>query len=330
MKKVGVIGAGSWGTVLSSLCSLKSSKVMLWSRRKEVCDEINKKRENSTYLPGLKLPKNIFCTTDIGEIFSGCELVFSAVPAQSTREVMRQASAYVEGHHIIVSVSKGIEIETSKRMIEIIKEETCCKKVAALSGPNLAKEVAMGTPSAAVCASNIESVQDKVKESLESNFFKIYRSTDVVGVELGGAMKNIFAIAAGILDGAGFGANTKAYLISRSVAEMSRFGANFSAKTITFLGLSGLGDLIATSSSKLSRNRTFGEKIAKGNDPETLIKRSKEVIEGYFTTYAIYKIAELKGIYMPITEAIFRILYRKENIENVIEDLLQLKAEYEF
>ncbi|MCS7213902.1 MAG: NAD(P)-dependent glycerol-3-phosphate dehydrogenase [Candidatus Calescibacterium sp.] len=328
-KKIGIVGAGSWGWAIAHIIERKEKgRTIIWARNKEVVHSINQKGVNPKRFSDF--PLKIRATDELEEIFSECEIVFIAVPTSAFREVIKSSSKYIQGDHIIISTSKGLERGTFKRMTEIIKEETCCKKVGVISGPNLAAEIINGDPSGAVVASLIREVQEKVYQNLHSPFFRVYMSYDVVGVELGGALKNIYAIAAGISDYLGFKMNTFSLLLSRAASEMVRFGSKLGAKQETFFGLSGIGDLFATASSDLSRNRRFGKLIAKGLSPQDALKEIGEAVEGYPVTKAVYELSEKLKIRMNIVRAIYNILYTKKDIQSAIAELLSAEVREEF
>lgn len=327
--KIGIIGAGSWGWAIAHISERRrKGQTLIWSRNKELVESINKSGINPKRFS--QAPLKVKATDSLEEVFSEAEIIFIAVPTYSFRDVTRSFSKYVQGNHIIVSTSKGLERGTFKRMTEIIKEETCSKKVGVLSGPNLAAEVINGDPSGAVVASHIREVQEKVYEALHSPFFRIYLSYDVVGAELGGALKNIYAIAAGIADHLGFKMNTFSLLLSRAASEMVRFGLRLGAKQETFFGLSGMGDLFATASSDLSRNRRFGKLIAQGISPQEALKQIGEAVEGYPVTKVVWELSEKMGIKMNIVKAMYDILYLGKDIQSAIRELLSSEVREEF
>ena len=327
---VGVLGAGSWGWTLAHLLVRNGNEVFIWTRNEDVSHSINSSGVNPKRFTDFPLSGRYRATTDIGEVFRECEIILVAVSTKAFREVMRNASKYVEGNHIIINTSKGIELKTGKRMTEIVKEETCCKKVGVLSGPNLAKEILEGHPSAAVIASNMKEVQERIWSVLHSPAFRIYMSYDTVGVELGGALKNIYAIAAGISDALGFKVNTLAFLIARASSEMMKFGVKLGATPQTFFGLSGIGDLFATASSDLSRNRRFGKLIAKGKSADEAMREIGEVVEGYLTTKVVVNLAREMGVNMYIAEAVYKIIHLGYDVGKAIGELLSVEVKEEF
>lgn len=328
-RKIGIIGAGSWGWAIAHIIERREKgKAIIWSRNKDVVESIRKTGINPKRFS--EFPLKIEATDDLEEIFEKAELIFVSVSTSGFREVMRKSAKFVRGDHIIISTSKGLERGTFKRMTEIIREETCCKKIGVLSGPNLAAEIIDGNPSGAVVASNIREVQEKVYDALHSPFFRVYLSYDVIGVELGGALKNIYAISAGILEVLGFKINTLALLLSRAASEMVRFGRKLGAKQETFFGLSGMGDLFATSLSDLSRNKRFGKLIAKGVPVQDALNQIGEVVEGYPVTKVVYELARKLNINMNIVSAVYGVLYQKKDIQSAIRELLSSEVREEF
>jgi glycerol-3-phosphate dehydrogenase (NAD(P)+) len=251
------------------------------------------------------------------------------VPTSAFREVARELGEYVQGDQMILSASKGFEMDSFKRMTQILKEETCCKKVGALSGPNLAKEIMAKQPAATVLASNFREVIEAGARAIHADRFRVYLNEDVVGVEVGGAMKNIYAIAAGMLAGLSFGANTQAVMVTRGLAEMVRIGERVGAKLATFGGLAGMGDLIVTCGSALSRNYRVGFGIGQGKSLEDVVESLGMTAEGVRTTKAVHLFAQREGIYIPISEGMYRILYKQEGIGDVVSDLMGRHARYE-
>ncbi len=329
-KPVGILGAGSFGWTLAHILCRNGKEVLIWSRDPAVVNSINEKGENPKRFREFPIHSKITATENLQNIFQNCKLIFVAIPTQSFRDVINKSSKFIEGDHIIVSASKGLELNTGKRMTEIIKEQTCCRKIGVLSGPNLAREILEGYPSGAIIASNLKEVQEKVYSTLHSPFFRIYLSYDVIGVELAGALKNVYAIAAGILETLDFKTNSLAFLLSRSASEMVRFGNKFGAKSETFFGLAGIGDLFATALSYLSRNKRFGKLVAQGIPPSEALDKIGEVVEGYPTTKIVYNTAVELGIRMNIAEAVYKILYLNLDIPSAVKELLQYEIKEEF
>uniref|UniRef100_UPI00258474B1 NAD(P)H-dependent glycerol-3-phosphate dehydrogenase n=1 Tax=uncultured Fusobacterium sp. TaxID=159267 RepID=UPI00258474B1 len=273
MKKIVIIGAGSWGTALGLVLASKDYDVTLWEHNKERAEEVQNSRENKRYLPGIKLPDNMHITSESEDLLNGVKYVIFSVPSQSLREVISRFSPQITEDMILVNTAKGIEVSTGMTLSEVMKDEIkgkFHKNIVVLSGPTHAEEVAVGIPTTIVAAGEREKAAE-IQELFNSKVFRVYLSEDVVGVELGAAVKNCLAIGAGIADGMGFGDNTKAALITRGIAEMIRYGKACGAKEITFSGLSGIGDLIVTCASKHSRNRHVGECLGKGQDIQTIL-----------------------------------------------------------
>ena len=328
-KGIGVIGSGNWGTTLAHLIGQAGHPVMIWSRNPETVQEINHQKTNHTYTPGLKISDSVSATTVLRDIAIHCELIFIVVPSKSFREVAHQLGECVGGDQILVSGTKGIENKTFRTMSEILKEETCCKKVGALSGPNIATEIIQGDPSGCVIASSYQEVIDKVIEVIQQSQFKIYGNKDIKGVEIGGALKNIIAIACGMATGLNSGNNAKAFLMTRGLVEMARYGKFLGANPETFYGLSGIGDLIATCYSQHSRNQTFGRELAKGKTMDEILQNIHMVVEGVTTVQAAYMVAQKFNIFMPITEGIHKILFEHARVPDVIRELMAVRIKFE-
>lgn len=326
---VGVIGGGSWGTTIANIIGDNNYQVLHWLRDKDVVDVINSTHKNEKYLPGFDLSPNITATTELSEVAEKCRIIFFVVPSKGFREVAFQLGNYLNGEHILIHGTKGLEQETFKRMSTILKEETPCKRIGVLSGPNLAKEIMKKQPSGSVVASAFEEVIDEARDILNNSYFSVYGSTDIIGAELGGVFKNIIAIASGISEGLGLGDNTKSMLITRGNIEMTRLGLRMGAQINTFNGLSGIGDLIATCMSPLSRNYQVGFRLAKGETLEQIIDTSVYVAEGVQTTKTINNYAQQKKISMPIVRGVYKILFEQKDINKVIGGLMHLKTESE-
>lgn len=326
---VGIIGGGSWGTTIANIIGDNNYNVLHWLRDKDVVDLINTTHTNEKYLPGFNLSPNIKATTELQEVAEKCRIIFFVVPSKGFREVAYQLGNYLNGEHIIIHGTKGLEQETFKRMSTILREETPCKRIGVLSGPNLAKEIMKKQPSGSVVASAFEEVIQEARTILNNSYFSVYGSTDIVGAELGGVFKNIIAIASGISEGLGLGDNTKSMLITRGNIEMTRLGLQMGAQINTFNGLSGIGDLIATCMSPLSRNYQVGFRLAKGESLDEVINTSVYVAEGVQTTKTINNYAIQKKISMPIVRGVYKILFENKNINKVIDSLMYLKAESE-
>ncbi|MEO2068080.1 MAG: NAD(P)H-dependent glycerol-3-phosphate dehydrogenase [Desulfurobacteriaceae bacterium] len=317
--KIAILGSGSWGTALAIHFGKAGFEVFQWCREAEVAENINEKRENPFYLKGFKYPKNVRATSNLKEVFKeNCNLFFSVIPTQFTRDFWKEIKPFIKDQKVICA-SKGIEIETLKTL-SMVFEEIFGKvdNYYVLSGPTFAKEVAAGLPAAAVIAGyNDGDVLDLVKV-LNTKTLRLYASDDVKGVELGGALKNVIAIAAGICDGMGLGNNARAALITRGLSEIKRLGKFLGAKEETFYGLSGLGDLILTCTGDLSRNRQFGLSIGRKEGKVD----EKYVVEGVHTVRAVVKLAKKFNVEMPICQAVYKIVYEKLDMKKVIEELL--------
>lgn len=328
--RIGILGAGSWGTALAFLLGKKGEDVLIWARRKEIADWINDRNENRFYLPGILLPPNIRATIEIEEAVEGKDVIVLAVPSFAMREVVERLSQCDIGSAIVVSAAKGLEEESGKRMSEVILEimPSLKERLLVLSGPNLAGEIVREIPTTSVVAGE-ESLSSLVQELFATHYFRVYRNEDIIGVELGGALKNIIAIGAGINDGLGFGDNTKSALMTRGLAEMIRLGLRLGASLQTFFGLAGLGDLVATCASPLSRNRRLGELIAKGRSLEEAKREIGQVAEGEPTTRAAYNLAMSLGVEMPITCEVYNVLFKGKDPRQAVIDLMTrpLKAE---
>lgn len=332
MKKVVIIGAGSWGTALGLVLARKGYDITLWEFNKERAEEIQKERENKRYLPGIKFPDNLNVTYEKEGLLEGIKYVVFSVPSQVLRGVIRGFSNDLTEDMLLVNTAKGIEVTTGMRLSEVMKDEIkgkFHKNIVVLSGPTHAEEVAVGIPTTIVAAGEKERAAE-IQELFNSKVFRVYLSEDVVGVELGAAVKNCLAIGAGIADGMGFGDNTKAALITRGIAEMIRYGKACGAKEITFSGLSGIGDLIVTCASKHSRNRHVGECLGKGQDIQTILNEMTMVAEGVPTVKAVYEQIQKLNISMPILEATYNIIYKNANAGNMVEELMERTLKEEF
>jgi glycerol-3-phosphate dehydrogenase (NAD(P)+) len=319
-----VVGAGSWGTALAKLLSEKYSAVTLWARNPELVDDLTTTRENKIYLPGISLPQGLTFTSDIEKAVHWADVIFFVTPSHVMRDMARIVAPFVSGETLIVTAAKGLELGTYKRMSQILAEEFPghSEKIAALSGPNHAEEVSLGYPAAAVIASASRSTAEQLQDILMTSRFRAYTNPDIIGVELGGALKNIIALCAGIVEGLGFGDNTKAALMTRGLAEIARLGIAMEAQVATFAGISGVGDLIVTCTSKHSRNRRAGLLIAAGQTAHDIQQGSKMVVEGIRSTQAAYELARRHNIEMPITEQAYAILYQNKNPREAVLELM--------
>ncbi|MCR4438943.1 MAG: NAD(P)H-dependent glycerol-3-phosphate dehydrogenase [bacterium] len=331
--KVAVIGAGGWGTALAILLHGNGHEVCLWEFRPEVAEELARTRENRQLLPGVPIPEEILITADLEEAATGAELVVVAVPSHTMREVARRLRPLpAVSQALVVSATKGIENESLMRMTEVLLAEMPelePRRVVALSGPSHAEEVSRGISTAVVCACPCEESARLAQRAFMNKTFRVYTSTDVIGVELGGALKNVIAIAAGICDGAGFGDNTKAALQPRGLVEIVRLGVKMGANPLTFAGLTGMGDLIVTCMSKHSRNRYLGEQIGKGKALQQVLSEMVMVAEGVRTTRSAYELSRLHNVEMPITREVYRILFEGKDPRAALEDLMTRDAKME-
>ncbi|MCF8305265.1 MAG: NAD(P)H-dependent glycerol-3-phosphate dehydrogenase [Ignavibacteriales bacterium] len=321
--RIAVLGAGGWGTTLAIILYHNGHDVTLWEYKKAYAKVLNKTRENKDYLPGIPLPKELVITYDLGEACTNKHMIVSAIPTQFVRSVFKQLKKINFRNTTFVSVSKGIERGTHLTVSKVIGEELPdlpIGSIGVLSGPSHAEEVARKIPTAVVAAADDEETSKQIQAAFMNSYFRVYSSTDIVGVELGGALKNVIAIGAGIIDGAGFGDNTKALIMTRGIAEITRLGLRMGAQKETFSGLSGIGDLIVTCMSRHSRNRFVGEQIGKGLKLTQVLKSMTMVAEGVETSRSVYELAESYGAETPIAKAVYEILF---------EDKDPIKATYE-
>ena len=322
MKRISVIGAGSWGTTLAVLLGEKGYDVKLWSRREELANEIESKKENTQYLQGIKIPSNVIADHSLKDVIKSSEIIIVAVPSEFFRHTIKEIKNHFT-NQIIVSVAKGIEHHTGKRMSQVIEDEISNAKVAVLSGPNHAEEVSIKMPTASVVSSKEKKIGKIVAEALATPYFKLYQLNDVTGVEICGALKNITAIATGVCDGLGYGDNAKASIMTLGLMEMNNYGRHFGAKRGTVYGLAGVGDLIATCMSKHSRNRFVGENLAKGKKMEEIKKEMHGMIaEGVSTTKAVCEYSKENNIEMPLTHQAYEVLFQSKDLKKAIKDLL--------
>ncbi|MFG1999292.1 NAD(P)H-dependent glycerol-3-phosphate dehydrogenase [Spirillospora sp. NPDC048911] len=305
------MGAGSWGTVVAKLLRDAGCEVTLWGRRPEIVESVNERRENPDYLPGVELPEGLRATLDPAEALAGAEFVALAVPAQTLRENLSQWVPDLPPEAVMVSLMKGIELGTCRRMSEVIQEvaDVPEERVAVFCGPNLAREIATGQPGAAVAGCVDEGNAQRLQAATMTPYFRTYTSTDVIGCELGGAVKNVVALCVGMSVGLGFGDSTQALLITRGLAEITRLGTALGADEHTFAGLAGMGDLVGTCMSPLSRNRTFGENLGRGMTLEQVIAVTKQTAEGVKSCEAVLELARKHNVEMPITESVAGVLY---------------------
>jgi glycerol-3-phosphate dehydrogenase (NAD(P)+) len=308
--KCAVIGGGSWGTAFAQILVDAGDEVCLWARDAEVVSQVNHEHCNGKFHPGLTLPVDLCATANIADALNGADLIALAIPSQAMRSILGEMSSLIADEAIVISLVKGVELQTMKRMSEVIQEvlEIDSDRIAILTGPNLAGELIARQPSAGVVASKNMLTAEIVQHAIATNYFRPYTSSDVVGCELAGAMKNVIALAVGMAVGLGMGDNTRATVITRGLAEMSRLGEAIDAQSATFAGLAGLGDLVATCSSPLSRNRSFGERLGHGMTLGEAIAATKTTAEGVSTAPAILALARAHEIDVPITEAVVDVL----------------------
>ncbi|SCG83533.1 NAD(P)H-dependent glycerol-3-phosphate dehydrogenase [Proteiniborus sp. DW1] len=322
MKNICILGGGSWGTALAVVLAKKGYHIDLWLRDKKQCDEINNARENLKYLQGILLSNNIRATNDIIRAVSNKKIIVSAVPTHAVRETMKLIKSHICGEPIIVNVAKGIEMNTLSRVSEVVAEEIPNAEYTILSGPSHAEEVARDMPTTVVAASTKKAVAELIQDVFMTPKFRVYTNPDVIGVELGGALKNVIALGAGISDGLGYGDNTKAALMNRGFVEIARMGEAMGANKMTFAGLSGIGDLIVTCTSMHSRNRRAGILIGQGYSLQKAIESIGMVVEGIKTAKASYQLSKKYGVTMPITEEIYKVLYEGADVKNAVVKLM--------
>lgn len=331
-KNIGVIGAGSWGTTLADLLAKKGHSVKLWAYEPELVAEMRASGINHLFLPGINLSPSLTFTNSLAEAVGGKDLLLFVVPSQVLRGVLTEAIPRISESAAIVSASKGIEVTTLMAVSQVYEEllpPPLFRRFAVLSGPSFAREVAQEMPTAVVAAADDEGVARQVQEAFNCRFFRVYTNSDVMGVELGGALKNVIAIAAGIADGLGFGYNTRAALITRGLAEITRLGLAMGARPETFAGLAGMGDLVLTCTGDLSRNRTVGIQLGQGASLKEILGEMRMVAEGVKTTESTWQLAQRMKVDMPITEQVYRVLYEGKSARAAVIELMtrDLKAE---
>lgn len=319
--KVGILGGGSWGTTVASLTS-KNAETLLWARSLATVNEINNNNSNEKYLPNAKLHKGLKASNSIKETVEKADVIVMGVPSQHFRAVLLEAKPFIRPWVPIISLAKGLEISTKMRMTEIIEEIMPGHPAGVLTGPNLAKEIHFGKAAAAVISMVDKTIAKKLQIVFSSGLFRVYRNTDVIGSELGGALKNVMAIATGMGDGANAGDNTRSALITRGLSELTRLGTAMGGKQRTFAGLTGLGDLIATCSSDKSRNHYVGYQIGKGKKLEDIIGDMNEVAEGVKTTKVVMELAKDYKVDMPITKEVYKVLYEGNTILDAFKGLI--------
>jgi glycerol-3-phosphate dehydrogenase (NAD(P)+) len=331
MSKVAVFGAGSWGTAFSVVLADAGNDVTLWARREELCATINEKRENTDYLPGIEVPPAVDATHDPERTLAGAEFVVLAVPSQTLRENLTRWADIIPRDAVLVSLMKGVELGTLKRMSEVISDVTGAgpDRIGVVSGPNLAKEIARREPAASVVACADENNATRLRTLCHSATFRPYSSTDVVGCELGGAYKNVIALSVGMAVGLGFGDNTTASVITRGLAEIARLATVFGADPMTLMGLAGLGDLVASCSSPLSRNRTFGEKLGQGLTTAEITASTRQVAEGVKTCSSLRELARQADVYAPIVDAVHAVVEGEMTAADMLTTLISKETKHE-
>ncbi len=325
MKKVAVLGAGSWGTALAMVLADNNHEVRLWGHKQAQINEINQNHTNEKYLKNIILSDHIVGYTSMEEAVSGVEAIILAVPTKAMREVCQQVKTYLSSPALFVHVSKGIEPDTHLRVSEVIEEElpaSVRKAVVVLSGPSHAEEVSLRQPTTVTAASLDVEAAEKVQDLFINQHFRVYTNTDVVGVEIGGSLKNIIALAAGITDGLGYGDNAKAALITRGLAEIARLGSCLGANPLTFLGLTGMGDLIVTCTSVHSRNWRAGNMLGKGMKLDEVLENMGMVVEGVRTTKAAYQLSQKLQVKMPLTSALYHVLFDGVDPKDAVDELM--------
>jgi glycerol-3-phosphate dehydrogenase (NAD(P)+) len=322
LSKLAVIGAGSWGTTFAKVLADGGAEVALWARRSEIADEINSSHRNGDYLPGVNLPTGITASSDIAEVLAGASQVYLSVPSQTLRENLSEWGKLIPADALVVSLMKGVEKNSGLRMSQVIAEAGVDpSRIVVVSGPNLAAEIAAEQPAASVAASESLDSAKQVASAATNSYFTTFTNTDVIGTEFGGILKNLIAVAIGIVNGVGYGQNTKASIMTRGVSEISRFAVAFGAKPKTMVGLAGLGDLIATSESPLSRNHKAGEMLGKGYSKREVLARLSQTAEGLASVSTILELARAKGISMPIVEQVELVIEGKMSPKDIAPHL---------
>ncbi len=326
---IGVLGGGSWGTALSLVLANKGYDLDLWLRDEKQCEKINTSRENKKYLKGVRLPKNIRVKSDIEKTIKDNDVILLAIPTHGVRQTLEDNKALFSKEQIIVNVAKGIENNTLERISEIVGDILPENRFVVLSGPSHAEEVAVNDPTTVIAASLDEEAGKLIQDLFMTENFRVYTNNDLVGVELGGALKNVIALGAGISDGLEYGDNAKAALMNRGIFEMARLGQAMGGQFNTFLGLSGIGDLIVTCTSLHSRNRKAGILIGKGNTVDEAIKETGMVVEGIKTTKSAYELSKKYKVNMPITEEIYKLIYEGGDVEEAVKRLMMREKKSE-
>lgn len=321
-ERVTVLGDGGWGTALALVSARRGNETMLWSAFPDYASQMKTTRENSKFLPGVQLPPNVRITSDLNEALSFSEIIVIAVPTQFVRNILKKVRPLIHGKKIFVSVAKGIEKETCMRPSQVVSAELGDVPIVILSGPSHAEEVARGIPTLVVAASKQTEYAAKVQSVFKDKFFRVYVQADAIGVELGGALKNVIAVAAGVCDGLGFGDNTKSGLLSRGLFEMSRLGVKLGANPTTFFGLSGAGDLMTTCFSQHGRNLRVGRELGKGRKIKDILSGMEMVAEGVDSAASVHELCQREGVLIPIMEQVYNILYKDKDPKQAVSDLL--------
>ncbi len=321
-KDICFLGAGSFGTALSIILAEKGKRVILWDRNHDLINSINSTRENKKYVKGVRLPQSIEASFDLKNTVQNCMYIVLAIPSHVIRDMCKNIRYYLRNDQIIISIAKGIEEETGKRLSEVIKEELPENEVVVISGPSHAEEVANKLPTTVVVSSENMDIARNVQDVFMTDKFRVYTNSDIRGIEIGGAVKNIIALAAGISDGIGYGDNTKAALMTRGISEISRIGVKLGGKTETFSGLTGIGDLIVTCTSMHSRNRRAGILIGKGKSAKEAVEEVGMVVEGIKACRAFYKLNDKLNVQMPITDSLYKVLFEKKDAKQVVYELM--------
>lgn len=322
MKKIAVIGSGSWGTALAVMLDKYGHDVTMWARKEASIEKMRLDRENKEYLPNVKIGETIVLTSDLEKAVKDVQIIISAVPSKAVRETMEKLSPYLKKGQIVVNVAKGLEQGTLLRLSEVMEQCVPQCEICVLSGPSHAEEVGRDIPTACVIACKKEETAKMIQKEFMNPNFRLYTNTDLIGVELGAALKNVVALAAGMSDGLGFGDNSKAALMTRAITEIRRLGIAMGGKDTTFAGLSGVGDLIVTCTSMHSRNRRAGILLGKGMSLEETLKEVKMVVEGVNTAKAAYDMAQKYHVNMPITKEINEVLFNGKNVRTAVLDLM--------
>jgi glycerol-3-phosphate dehydrogenase (NAD(P)+) len=328
MPRTAVIGAGSWGTAVAGLAA-RNSPTVLWARRPHLAETISTAHVNRDYLPDYVLPKSLRATASLEEALDGAEVVVMGVPSHGFREILSEAKPFLADDAPIVNLTKGVEQQTLKRMTEVIEDVVPDHPRGVLTGPNLAKEVMAGWPAASVVAIEDEGIARELQRLFGTDAFRVYTNPDVVGCEVGGALKNVIAIAAGIADGMGFGDNTRAALITRGLHELTRLGVALGGEPLTFAGLAGMGDLVATCISRQSRNRHVGEALGRGQTIDEIVAAMNMVAEGVKSSKAVLDLSVRVGVEMPIAEQVVAVLYEGKEASEIVPALMQREAKPE-